>query len=168
MSDDERLLVEAAQSDPARFGELYDRNFDRVYAFVARRVRDRAEAEDITSEVFHRALHNIGKFEWRGTPFCAWLYRIAANEIIDRANRASRETNLVTDPPTPDKIEDIDRRATLFRMVEQLPEAQRDVIVKRFAEERSIAEVAKEMGRTEGAIKQLQFRALETLRRHHA
>jgi RNA polymerase sigma-70 factor (ECF subfamily) len=164
---DERLLVEAAQRDPSQFAALYEFHFERVYAFVARRVRDRAEAEDVTSEVFHRALHNIRKFQWRDTPFVAWLYRIAANEMIDRARRAARETEM-TEEPSAEEVDDVELRATLFRLVEQLPDAQRQVIVKRFAEERSIAEVAQEMGRSEGAIKQLQFRALETLRRHYA
>lgn len=164
---DERLLIEAAKRDPSRFAELYERHFERVYAFVVRRVRDRSEAEDVTSEVFHKALHNVRKFEWRGTPFIAWLYRIAANEIIDRAKRASREAPM-TKEPSADEIEDVERRALVFRLVDQLPEPQRSVIVKRFAEERSIADIAREMGRSEGAIKQLQFRALETLRRQHA
>ncbi len=161
---DERLLVEAAQRDPARFADLYEQHFERVYAFVVRRVRDRAEAEDVTAEVFHRALHNIRKFEWRGTPFLAWLYRIAANQIIDRAKRKARETG-VTSEPSAAEIEDVERRATLFRLVDRLPVAQRQVIVKRFAEQHSFAEIAREMGRSEGAVKQLQVRALETLRR---
>ncbi|TMA53517.1 MAG: hypothetical protein E6J76_04300 [Deltaproteobacteria bacterium] len=88
---DERTLIEAAQRDPGRFAELYESNFDRVYAFVVRRVRDREEAEDVTSEVFHRALANLGQFEWRGVPFAAWLLRIAANAMADRALRAARE-----------------------------------------------------------------------------
>ena len=167
MSEDERLLVEAAQKNPAQFAELYDRNFDRVYAFVARRVRNRAEAEDVTADVFHRALTNLKKFEWRGTPFCAWLYRIAWNEIVDRAKRSSREAELTAEP-THDEMDDVAVRAEVFQMVERLPDAQREVIVKRFAEGRTLEEVAKEMGRTEGAIKQLQFRALETLRRNYA
>lgn len=167
MSDDDRLLVEAAQKDPARFADLYDRNFDRVYAFVARRVRNRAEAEDITAEVFHRALTNVKKFEWRGTPFCAWLYRIAWNEIVDRGKRSAREVELTSDP-THEEMDDVEQRAVIFEMVGRLPDAQREVIVRRFGEGRSLQEVAKEMGRTEGAIKQLQFRALETLRRHYA
>src|SRR6266550_3545624 len=75
----ERLLIEAAQRDPSRFAELYEDNFERVYAFIARRVRDRDEAEDLTSEVFHQALANLARFEWRGVPFAAWLFRIAAN-----------------------------------------------------------------------------------------
>jgi hypothetical protein len=76
---DERLLIEAAQQDPSRFAELYEKNFHRVYAFVARRVRDRDEAEDVTAEVFHEALRSLGRFQWRGAPFAAWLLRIAAN-----------------------------------------------------------------------------------------
>lgn len=167
MSDDERLLIEAAQRDPAQFAELYERHFERVYAFVVRRVRERSEAEDVTAEVFQRALHNVRKFEWRGVPFIAWLYRIAANEMNDRAKRAARALPVIEEPSA-DEIEDIERRATLFRLVDQLPDAQRDVIIKRFAEERSIAEVAQQMGKSEGAIKQLQLRALETLRRHYA
>src|ERR1700719_2040497 len=75
---DEQRLIEAAQKDPARFAELYEINFERVYAFIVRRVQDRIEAQDLTSDVFHQALANLGRFEWRGTPFAAWLFRIAA------------------------------------------------------------------------------------------
>ena len=70
-TDDERLLIEAAQADPARFVELYDRNVDRVYAYVSRRAGNRVVAEDVTSAVFEQALSNLGKFEWRGVPFVA-------------------------------------------------------------------------------------------------
>src|SRR5208337_1849628 len=88
---DERLLVEAAQADPARFAELYESHFERVYAFIARRVRNREEAEDLTSEVFHQALANLPRFEWRGVPFVAWLLRMAANAIVDRWHSTSKE-----------------------------------------------------------------------------
>jgi hypothetical protein len=80
---EERLLVEAAQKDPARFAELYELNFERVYGFIARRVGDRDAAEDLTSAVFHKALANLRRFEWRGAPFAAWLLRIAANAIAE-------------------------------------------------------------------------------------
>lgn len=160
---EEHLLIEAAQKDPAQFGALYERNFERVYAFVARRVRNRSEAEDLTSEVFRSALQNLGRYESRGVPFAAWLYRIASNEIADRAKRAGREEALdCADEPS--TFDDVERRALLFRLVDTLPPAQRDVIVKRFAEQRSIAEVARQMGRSEGAVKQLQLRAIESLR----
>lgn len=93
---EERLLVEAAQKDPARFAELYEINCERVYAFVARRVGDRDAAEDLTSEVFHKALANLRRFEWRGAPFAAWLLRIAANAIADRAQRAGESWQSTT------------------------------------------------------------------------
>src|ERR1700676_4071453 len=86
----ERELIEAAQRDRSRFAELYENNFERVYAYVARRVRDRDEAQDLTADVFHSALANLAKFEWRGAPFSAWLYRIAANAIVDRSKSSKR------------------------------------------------------------------------------
>ncbi|HEY6802765.1 MAG TPA: RNA polymerase sigma factor [Pyrinomonadaceae bacterium] len=165
---DERLLIEAAQQDPSRFAELYEQNFHRVYAYVARRVHDRAETQDLTAHVFQQALANLDKFKWRGTPFIAWLYRIASNAIADHARRKVRETNeqpnAGTDVVTPTDLEQVERRARLFQAVETLPEDQRRVIVLRFAEEKSIREIAGELQRSEGAIKQLQFRGLENLR----
>ena len=164
----ERPLIEAAQKDPARFTALYEDNFERVYAFVARRVGDRADAEDLTSEVFQQALKNLRQFEWRGVPFAAWLYRIAGNAIADRSKRAARETGSPAsdDPPRYGAIdvEKIERSARLFRLVNALPAEQRRVIEMRFAEEKSIREIAQELRRTAGAVKQLQFRAIQKLR----
>jgi RNA polymerase sigma-70 factor (ECF subfamily) len=164
---DERLLIEAAQEDPARFAELYENNFERVYAYVARRVGDRAETEDVTSEVFHHALANLRRFEWRGIPFAAWLFRIAANLISDRWQRSGREVadgSEIEVAVSPADIEACERRATIFRLVELLPVEQKRVLVLRFVEEKSLKEVAREIGKTEGAVKQLQFRGLTTLR----
>ncbi|MGE5111702.1 MAG: RNA polymerase sigma factor [Acidobacteriaceae bacterium] len=162
---DERLLIEEAQRDPSRFAALYEANFERVYAFVVSRVRDRDLAQDITAEVFHHALANLPRFEWRGVPFSAWLVRIAANAITDRWQRANREEEL-----PPEDLEEagadgaIERRAMLFKLVDTLPDDQRTVVVRRFVEQRSIREIARELGRSEGAVKQLQFRALQSLR----
>ena len=164
-SPDERPLIEAAQRDPRRFAELYELNFDRVYAFIARRVHNREEAEDLTSEVFHQALANIQRFEWRGTPFAAWLYRIAANAIVDRWQSVSKEqVDPRRDAADLAALEEIEQRAMLFQLVDSLPPDQRRVIMQRFVEQKSIREVADELGRSEGAIKQLQLRALENLR----
>ncbi len=163
----ERRLVEAAQKDPSRFGELYENNFERVYAYIARRVGNREEAQDLTAEVFHQALANLARFEWRGLPFAAWLLRIASNAIADRWKSKAREHGSPTsDEPLSHDIdmEDVEQRAKLFRLVTTLPDDQRRVIEMRFAHEKSIREIAKELGRTGGAIKQLQFRGLETLR----
>ena len=85
--DDERLLIEAAQADPQRFGALYEHHFDRVYAFVVRRSASRGEAEDLTAEVFHQALAHLRRFEWRGAPFVAWLLQIARNAERRRHKR---------------------------------------------------------------------------------
>jgi RNA polymerase sigma-70 factor (ECF subfamily) len=162
---DERLLIEAAQQDPARFAELYEINFDRVYAFIAYRVRDRAEAEDLTSEVFHDALARISQFEWRGLPFSAWLFRIASNAIADRWQRNSRRREIPVDDWEEAGTDDgTERRAMLSQLVQGLPGDQRLVILRRFVDQRSIAEIATELSRSEGAIKQLQFRALQSLR----
>jgi len=167
---DERLLIEAAQKDPARFAELYENNFERVYAYVVRRVGNRAETEDLTSEVFHQALSHLGRFEWRGIPFAAWLFRIAANLISTRGQRAGRDKiaddpeHIESVPARGGELEEIERRATLFRLVDTLPVEQRRVVVLRFVEQKSIKEVAREIRKTEGAVKQLQFRALSTLR----
>jgi RNA polymerase sigma-70 factor (ECF subfamily) len=164
---DDRVLVEAAQRDPSRFADLYERHFERVYAFVIRRVRDRDAAEDVTAEVFHRALASLPKYEWRGAPFGAWLFRIAANAIADRFKRSAREAAAPIDAPDAPvylDVDHIDQVARLFRLVDTLPADQRSVIIHRFVDERSIREVAQKMNRTEGAVKQLQLRALETLR----
>jgi len=169
---DERRLVEAAQNDPAKFDALYELQFERVYAFVASRVRDRASAEDVTSEVFHKALANLASYEWRGVPFAAWLLRIAANAIVDHAKRAAREFPAPDDPPEPandlvvqaSEMRAIEHRAQLFRLVEQLPAIQKQVVLDRFVEQRSIKEIAQRLGKTEGAVKQLQLRAVQNLR----
>jgi RNA polymerase sigma-70 factor (ECF subfamily) len=180
---EERRLVEAAQRDPARFGDLYEQYFELVYAYVARRVRNRSEAEDLTAEVFRKALQNLPRFKWTGAPFAAWLFRIASNMIIDRAKRAAREANsepslrvglmprdesgaLSSAMPTQEEqLEQSERSAVLFRAVGELADDQRRVLLMRFAEDKSIREIADALGRSEGAVKQLQFRALENVRK---
>ena len=136
---DEGLLIEAAKADPRRFAELYERHFDRVYAFIARRVGGRSEAEDLTAEVFHSAL-------------------------ADRWHRTARESE---QPPVMGEVDDhaqVERRAMISEFVRHLPADQQRVIVQRFVEQKSIREIARDLCRTEGAVKQLQFRALESLR----
>lgn len=185
---EQRRLVEAAQQDRAHFVEVYEEYFDLVYAYVARRTRSRDDAEDMTAEVFRKALENLSRFKWTGAPFGAWLLRIASNLIADRAKRAARErgsnarvgegvdatSETVGLPPRSQPtarqaqqtdLEEAERRGHLFRLVDSLSGDQRSVVVMRFAEEKSIREIADELGRTEGAVKQLQFRALENLRK---
>lgn len=184
---DERLVIEAAQRDRAQFIELYDRYFEVVYAYAARRMHERPAAEDVTSEVFRKALENLPRFKWTGAPFGAWLLRIASNVIADRAKRDARErsvsprvskgvhaSSLAEELPpnseanSPQRqqsdLEECERRAHLFKLVHQLAEDQRRVVMMRFGEEKSIGEIAKQLGRSDGAIKQLQFRAIKNLR----
>lgn len=165
-TEDDRLLVQAAQSDPARFVGIYQRYVDQIYAFVARRTGNRAAAEDITSQVFEQALAAIGRFEWRGLPVSVWLFRIASNALADHWRESARHAHEPpADVPDPRELEDIERRIALYQHVERLPDLQRQVIQMRFVEEKSIREVAAALDRSEGAVKQLQLRALEKLRK---
>jgi RNA polymerase sigma-70 factor (ECF subfamily) len=166
----ERALILAAQLERGRFAELYEANFERVYAYVIRRVRDRDAAQDVTADVFHLALKSLPRFEWRGV---AWLFRIASNEIADRskstAKRRAHERIFSfqeSDAGSEDAsgIDEAERRGRLFKLVERLPRDQSRVIVMRFAEDKSIREIAAALGRSEGSIKQLQFRGLQNLR----
>jgi RNA polymerase sigma-70 factor (ECF subfamily) len=170
-TEDERQLVEAAQQNPSHFGALYERHVDRVYAFVLVRLRDRDVAEDVTADVFHKALANLATFEWRGAPFGAWLIRIAANAVADRRRRPPREASTAPEalealqaPEAHEALDAFEDRARLYRYVDDLAEPQRTVILERFAHERSLREVAAKLGKTEGAIKQIQLRALRALR----
>jgi len=156
-----------------------DNYFVLMYAYVARRARNRDEAEDLTGEVFHKALASLPRFKWRGAPFAAWLFRIASNMIADRSKRVAKEVPFdesgapgrggsaqISKGATSQQkdLEDSERRALLFRLVDELADDQGRVLVMRFAEEKSIREIAAAIGRSEGAVKQLQFRALENLR----
>lgn len=175
---EERRLVEAAQRDRSRFADIYEEYFELVYAYVARRVRDRAETEDLTAEVFRKALQNLPRFKWTGAPFAAWLFRIASNMIADRAKRRAKEDSAepslkeltssaqpVASQAQQTDMEACERRAELFRLLGELAEDQRRVVIMRFTEDKSIREIAAELDRSEGAVKQLQFRALENLRK---
>jgi RNA polymerase sigma-70 factor (ECF subfamily) len=165
--DQERQQVEAAQRDPIQFAILYERNFRRVFAFVARRLPTREEAEDITSEVFHQALASLQSFRWQGTPFVGWLVGIAARLVAKRWQQLGMQPDFPSDEiDLADVDANAERRAILSELVNRLPEDQRRVLLRRFVEQFSIREIAQELGRSEGAVKQLQFRALENLRNH--
>lgn len=163
-ADDDRSLIEAAKYDRLRFADLYEQNFNRVYAFMARRVSTREEAQDLTAEVFHQALASLKNFRWQGAPFIAWLYGIAANVLSSHWQKLGRNPAQLEENWAQGETDEVERRAILAELVDSLLPDQRTVIVRRFIEQRSIREIAHEMGRSEGAIKQLQLRALENLR----
>ena len=156
----ERLLIEAAQKDPRRFADLYELHFEQVYAFVVRRVGDQDVAEDVTSDVFHKALASLKHFEWRGVPFVAWLLRIAANAIADRSKRVPREVSGVDDPEqlvSPACLEDAERKAHVFRLVDDLPDDQRRVVVMRFAEDKAFGKLHRSFAEAKGRLSSCNF-----------
>jgi RNA polymerase sigma-70 factor (ECF subfamily) len=161
---DDRMLIRAAQQNRSHFAELYEQNFDRVYAFIVRRAASREEAQDLTAEVFHQALASLQSFRWQGAPFIAWLYGIAANVLAAHWHKMGRNPEQLAEDWERGGSDEIERKAMLAELVESLLPDQRTVIVRRFIEQRSIREVAQELGRSEGAVKQLQLRALENLR----
>ena len=161
---DDRLLIEAAQRHPAQFAELYEQNFGRVYALFARRVSTREQAQDLTAEVFHQALASLQSFTWQGAPFISWLYGIAANVLSAHWQKVGRDPEQLAEEWDRGGADEIERRAMLAELVEKLPADQGMVILQRFVQQRSIREIALTLGRSEGAVKQLQLRALENLR----
>lgn len=166
----ERRLIEASQRDRSRFGQLYERYFDRVYAFAITRTRERSAAEDVTAETFRRALQNLAHFQWKGVPFSAWLLRIAANAASDLLRQQARHAPLDSLrreqewEPWETRLIEVEQRTRLIELVRRLPADQRRVIYMRFVDRRRNREIAEAMGRSEGAVKALQFRAMQNLR----
>ena len=167
VAEDDAARIEAAQHDPALFGVLYEETFDTVYAYIARRVRDRHDVEDLTSTVYQRALAALPGFEWRGVPFVAWLLRIAANEVARQQNRPRAAETVDDTAADASELEEAEQLASLYGLVRALPSDQRRTLTLRFVQDLSVQQVAETLGRSEGAVKQLQHRAIETLRRQH-
>ncbi len=172
--DQQALLERASRAEPAALGEVYDQYADRIYAYIYRRVGQAEVAEDLTGQVFMRMLEAIRTGQgWRSS-FSGWLYRIAHNLVIDYYRRRGRVTLVDIDEAAPIKAshgdpvrstESLLNREQLRAALFQLTEEQAQVITLRFMDERSIAEVADLMDKTEGAIKALQYRAVLALRR---
>jgi len=151
---------------------LYEENFDRIYRYIVLKIGDRIEAEDMTQQVFLNALKSISSFKWKGMPFSSWLYRIAHNQIVDYLRKKSRRATVPLDESISSGNDDPRQTAERKMDIEQLAKAtkkltpaQQEVISLRFAGELSVAEVAKVMGRSEGAVKALQHSAIIALRK---
>ncbi|WP_273377525.1 sigma-70 family RNA polymerase sigma factor [Symbiobacterium thermophilum] len=169
---DEQRLVLRAQRDPEAFGELYDMHFDRIYAYIHRKTGDRQVAEDLTADTFLKALAHIQHYRYTGQPFAAWLYRIAANVVIDyyRVHRPTVQLDeglsAAGGGPEPEEAAlALDDRQAVSRALQALSPDQQDVVLMRFAGDMKLKDIAAAMGKTEGAVKALLFRALNTLRR---
>ena len=170
-SNDEAILVKRAQKgDLDAFGVLYQRYVDRVYRYMCVRLGDPAEAEDLTAEVFLRALEKLDSFRWRGVPFGAWLFRLAHNIAVDywRKRRPLHSLGAVSAGHNGDVEKRLEREALIQEIrdaLELLTPLQQQVLTLRFAAGLSIAETARVMGKREGAVKNLQHKALKALRR---
>jgi RNA polymerase sigma-70 factor (ECF subfamily) len=166
------VIDRARGGDRAAFAELYDTHCDAVYRYVLYRVREPSDAEDLTSEVFTRAFANIHRYRWQGKSFLAWLYTIARNAVTDRRRR-ERPTLDLDDaygvaeegPTAHDRAVRGEQVDALRGAVKHLTTEQQEVLVLRFVENMSSRQVAKVLGKNEGAIRALQFRALGRLRK---
>ena len=174
-------LVERAQAgDAEAFGELYDRYVDQVYRYIAYRVGSTQLAEDLTSETFLRALRRIGSFTWQGRDVGAWFVTIARNLIADHYKSGRYRLELTTEDvsesaqsvgraptisgPEAEVLEAMQNKV-LLEAIKKLNAEQQECVVLRFLQSLSVSETAQIMGKNEGAIKALQYRAIRTLGR---
>ncbi len=172
MQDEQSLVRRAQQHDQEAFAQLYEEYFGKIYRYVALRIGNQAEAEDMTQQVFLSAIKSISSFKWRNIPFSAWLFRIAHNQAVDYLRKRSRrpttslEESLVGGDGDPQQTAehklDIEQ---LILATRQLTPAQQEVISLRFASELPTAQVARIMGKSEGAVKALQHSAIVALRK---
>lgn len=167
--EEERLQILAAQRDRSAFTPIYERYVDQVYAYTLMLTRDRERAEDVTAATFTKAIEELPRFEWRGVPYSAWLFRVASNLVI----REQRRRGWIELPAhLPDEgsdpllvVEARSRDDEVRAAVAALPPDQRRAVWLRFGADLRNAEIAEVMGRSEGAVKLLVFRGLTSLRR---
>ena len=173
MDEDEKRLIEAAKTDKDAFGELYELYHERIYSYVYYRMGDAAEAEDLTAKIFLRAMQHIPKFEDRGVPFSAWLYRIAHNLVANWHRDRNRRRIIALDDITHWKVggespeletQLAENKDALLRVVRRLPRERQELLILKFVDRLSNAEIGEIMGRSEGAIKSLYHRTLLALR----
>ena len=164
-------LVERCAVDPEAFGLIYDRYSQRIFGYVHARLRDRAAAEDVTADVFLRALRGLPGFRSSAGEFSAWLYRIATNTVIDHVRARRPTVNLDDQPDRGDRSLPVEQQVIdrvevdrVWRAVEQLSQAQRTAVVLRLQDDLPIAEIAGRMNRSEGAVRVLLHRALAAVR----
>ena len=170
---DEKELVQLAKTDEDAFGEIYRRYVEKIYNYVYYRTSNKHDAEDLTARVFQRALKHIPNYEDRGVPFSAWLYRIAHNLVVNHHRDRKRRKIVPLDDlivstfrwDAPEKVtERREDREELLEAIQNLPDDRQQLLVLKFVERLSNAEIGDIMGRSEGAIKSLYHRTLIALR----
>lgn len=176
MEREKELAIRASKNDPEAFAELYDLYVDKIYNYIYHKVGNTAEAEDLTAQVFTKAWEAIDSYQWQGYSFSPWLFRIAHNLVVDyhRARRPTVVLDVLETRPhltgsegsRPEQIlQDMMAMERVREAIGQLTEEQQTVIILRFIEGYSTADVAKIMGKRRGAIRGLQFRGLTALRK---
>jgi RNA polymerase sigma-70 factor (ECF subfamily) len=172
VQDEPGLIRRAQQHDEMALTQLYEENFDRIYRYIVLKIGDRIEAEDMTQQVFLNVLKSISSYKSQGMPFTSWLYRIAHNQVVDHLRKKSRRTTVPLDESMPAIGGDPEHLAMRRLEIEELAvaakkltAAQQEVISLRFAAELSVAEVARVIGKSEGAVKALQHSAIVALRK---
>ena len=164
-----RLVRQAQKGDAGAFGQIYDTYIDRVFRFVHFRVNETQLAEDLTADTFLKAWDNLGKYEERGLPFAAWLFRIARNTVIDHYRTQKEELPLeaaATQTSETDPNEQVHRGLTgeeIRRAMSKLTQAQQDVLILKFIAGFSTKTVAGILNKKPGAIRALQMRGLQAL-----
>lgn len=167
----EDQLIERAKTDADAFGELYDHYFGQIYRFVYSRLRDQDAAEDVTSEVFFKALRAIGRYRHSGHPFSSWLYQISVNAITDHHRSRRPVTSIddavaVADPQRAldQRVVDAAEAAQVWAAIDSLPEQQRTALTLKLGEDLKLADIGVIMGKSEGAVKLLVHRGMIGLR----
>ena len=175
-ADLRRLVEFAQQGDREALEALYLLHFDRIYSYLHMSVGNRHDAEDLTTQTFLKMLEAIGRFRWRSAPFSAWLFRIAHNLAMDHF-RATKRWQPEEEVPEPEgaeassaedeALQSIGRRSML-ELIENLSHDQQQVLTLKFVFNFSNGEAATILGKTEGAVKSLQHRALTSLQKQVA
>ena len=172
MQNEESIIRRAKQHDQMALTQLYEENFDKIYRYIVLKIGEKTEAEDMTQQVFLKAFKNISTYKYQGLPFSSWLYRIAHNQIVDYFRKKSKRATVPLDESLAAGDSDPSQEVELSldiedlsRATKRLSKAQQEVISLRFAGEFSIAQVARMMGKSEGAIKALQHSAIVSLRK---
>jgi RNA polymerase sigma-70 factor (ECF subfamily) len=171
--DEEQVLSHASQGDRDAFGLLYERYIDRIFNYVYYRTGNLHDAEDLTARVFQRAMNHIHNYTDRGVPFSAWLYRIAHNLVANwHRDRSRRQEIPLNDLPVIPSKGDLpettlvrsQEQDSLLRLIRRLPSERQSLLILKFVENMSNAEIGQIMGRSEGAVKSLYHRTLLALR----
>lgn len=173
MSIERDVVTRAIKGDGHAFAELYEEYFDKIYRYIYLRLGNRAEAEDLTQEVFIKALEAISSYKWRNLPFASWLFRIAHNQAIDYLRKESKVEKIALEDDissfngrNPEVVAEQELEVEeLISNIRNLSPAQREVISLRFGSEFSVAETAKALGKSTGTVKALQYNGVRALRK---